>query len=54
MNIHDPKGYDLPNQKRHLSFKELVALVRVAMMRPVGRIHLGLSRGRIRKDQQDD
>jgi hypothetical protein len=37
--------------KDGLSLRELSLLVRDAVMRPVGRIHLGLSKGRIEKDR---
>jgi len=50
MSIRDPKGFDLPNQKQRLSWKELLLLLRNAMMRPLGWIHLGLSSVRNQTD----
>jgi len=46
MNIRDPMGYDLPKQERRLSWQGLLLLVRDAVVRPVGRIYCGLTKGR--------
>jgi hypothetical protein len=52
MNIRDPKGYDLPNQERALSWQGLVLLVRDATVRQAARIYCGLTKGRPENGRQ--
>jgi hypothetical protein len=52
MNIRDPKGYDLPNQERALSWQGLVLLVRDATVRQAARIYFGLTKGRPENGRQ--